>query len=220
MHPSFSEGSCAVDASMMVAINNVGRVEVDTPRMSSDRMMRHELMSDLKCNKCGTIWDGASKAMCPYCLAQQWSSSPNMIKPKHDPAQLPSAYAGFRSTLPHDFRERSDEYYSAIAFGGTALYSNRHRGYCYVFGVTPDLNAGSAIPSGSAMPTQALDAYLVADPFGSNNHIFAEDNKIISVGVINGTLYPLSLCEAEGCDNLHGPDSKFCAKHADPPQAK
>lgn len=174
-------------------------------------------MSILKCNKCGEIWYGTRHRDCPRCLAQGWIQSPTVIRPKHDPRYLPSAYPGFRSTLPGDFPERASEYLEAIAYNGTALYSTKHRSYLYVCGVPQHLNAGSAIPSGSAMPTTAMNAYIVAKPF-DDPHIYAEHEAQILSDISFDNYSQLPLCSLEDCNNLQMPNSKFCKEHSIPTQ--
>lgn len=176
-------------------------------------------MSLLTCNKCGATWEGTGTPTCPNCLAQHWSSVTGMIRPKHDPANLPSASTSFRSVLPGEFAERADEYYRPAAYGGTALFSPRHDKFCYVVGVPSYLTAGSAIPPGSAMPTKPLNAFLVADPFGDNAHIYAEGQAEIEWKINAGKYTLLETCEHEGCSNLQLPGERFCAKHIAPPRA-
>lgn len=177
-------------------------------------------MSELRCRTCGTIWNGERHPVCPNCLAQRWGSTQGMIRAKHDPTKLPSAFPGFRSTLPYDLLERPDDYYRNIANSGTALYSTKHEKYCYVCGVPPSLNAGSAIPSGHVMPTRPLKAYLIADFSGPKAHIFPEDEARIQVHISGGELQLLPSCAMQDCGNLIVPGSKFCAKHSTPPQAE
>ncbi|NLF77123.1 MAG: hypothetical protein GX573_15610 [Chloroflexi bacterium] len=176
-------------------------------------------MSLNKCVNCEAIWEGSGAAICPRCLATHWAATTGMIRDKHDPRLLPSASDSFRSVLPSDFPDRASEYYLPAAYSGTALYSQRHGKYCYVVGVQPYQNAGSAVPPGSAMPTYALDAFLVADPFGGNAHIFAEGQEDIAEKIAQGEYTYLDRCEYEGCDNLQMPGERFCAIHTKPPRA-
>jgi hypothetical protein len=143
-----------------------------------------------------------------------------MISEKHDPTRLPSAHSGFRSVVPNELFEQPITYYQAIAYEGTALYSNKHKGYCYVFGVPPYMAAGSAIPSGSAMPTHALDAYLVADPFGSAPHIYAENVSKIQSYIADGKYELLPACSVEGCNNRQIPGTHYCVIHTKPQEAE
>jgi hypothetical protein len=93
-------------------------------------------------------------------------------------------------------------------------------GYCYVCGVAPHLNAGSAIPPGSAMPTYPLNAFLIADPFGSDPHIYAEDDARTQSYIANGDYEFLPECSVDGCNNRQVPGELFCGKHMNPPIAK
>jgi hypothetical protein len=176
-------------------------------------------MSILTCTKCGATWEGSGTPTCPNCLAQHWSSLTGMIRPKHDSTNLPSASNQFRSVLPAEFANRADEYYRYAAYSGTALYSDKHNKPCYVVGAPAYLPAGSAIPPGSAMPTYPLNAFLVADPYEHNAHIYAEGQAEISAKISQGEYTYLGTCEKENCDNLRLPGEKFCAKHTTPPRA-
>ena len=176
-------------------------------------------MSTLTCKTCGTTWEGSAIPKCPNCLAQSWASSPKMVRPKHDPGLLPSASPSFRSVVPDDFLQRPIDYFQHIAISGTALYSQKHGGYCYVVGMAPHLTAGSAIPPQSAMPTRPMDAFLIAKPFGIDAHIFAEDDAKIQVEISQGGYVWPPTCSEKGCNNLCYPGEQFCAKHLASPQA-
>lgn len=178
-------------------------------------------MSKLRCFTCGTTWDsGELRPMCPNCLAKFWGSSPRMISPKHDPSYLPSASNTYRSVVPNELLEQHEEYFQAIASSGTALWSNKHKGYCYVNGVPPYMTAGSAVPRGSAMPTHALNAFLIADPFGNDRHIYAEDDIKILSYITDGEYEFLPICSVAGCNNRQMPGTILCVKHTNPPKAE
>jgi len=177
-------------------------------------------MSVLTCSNCGARWEASKTPTCPACLAAHWISSPNMITPKHDPRNLPSASSSFRSVVPDDLVRQPDDYYRYAAYSGTALYSPTHNEYSYVVGVPAYLAAGSAIPPSSAMPAYALDAFLVAKPFGPDAHIYAEGQAEVLAKINGGKFKTLNLCIEDGCDNLQLPSKQFCAKHATPPRAR
>jgi hypothetical protein len=143
-----------------------------------------------------------------------------MIIPKHDPRNLPSASTAFRSTLPSDFPAEASEYYNHIAYSGTALYHVTRKEYSYVVGVPVYLNAGSAVPSGSLMPTRPMDSYVVAKAFGDEAHVFADDNSRIESMLSGGTYQRLPTCSSANCDNLCIPGSNYCSKHISPPLAE
>ena len=177
-------------------------------------------MRTLRCTVCGHVWDcNIARPTCPNCLVNYWASVPRMITPEHDSRCLPSASSKFRSVLPGDYPDRQTEYNTYFAHSGTALYSHRHSDVCYVCGSAPSLNAGSAIPVGSAMPVYAFDAFLVAQYYWSKAHVYAEDNSKIQVQLQSGTLTFLPICSVDGCELRSVPGSGFCVLHHDPPLA-
>jgi hypothetical protein len=169
---------------------------------------------------CHGIWEGKRLPKCPICQAEYWSSLPTTITPKHDPRQLPSAYPGFRSTLPSDFPDQSHTYFYSIALSGTALQSPYYDDFCYVAKVPSQLNAGSAVPAGSAMPTHPMDSYVVAKAFAKEAHVYADDDSRIQGMLSSGTYQWLPTCSQKDCENLCVPDTQFCAKHSSPPLAE
>lgn len=178
-------------------------------------------MSDLKCKKCKTVWDGANKPMCPKCLAASWTKLPNMVTSKHDSDALPSAFSKFRSVVPTtDISQRPGEYFGYIAEHGTALYSTRHQDYCMVAHVPTGLHAGSAVPSGSAMPTSALNSYVIACAFGPRPHIYADDESRMQKQLRISGYQSLPICSQSGCDNICVPGDSFCGKHTFPAMAE
>ena len=176
-------------------------------------------MGELTCKKCEAKWDGKRVPTCPNCQASYWNSLPTMIVDKHDPRQLPSASSAFRSTLPSDFPQRANDYYLYFAHSGTALYHQDKNDYCYVAGVPTHLNAGSAVPPGSAMPTRPMDSFVVPKAFGSGAHVYSDDVTRIQGMISDGPYQWLPTCSSENCENLCVPGTQFCAKHTSPPLA-
>lgn len=177
-------------------------------------------MSTLKCNKCRNSWEATERPECPRCREQFWSSLPSMITDKHDPGKLPSADTAFRSTLPSDFLQQSDACYQHVAYSGTALYHTFKKEICYVASVPVHLSAGSAVPSGSAMPTRPMDSYLIAKATSQDAHIFADDDSRIQKMIADGTLQWLPTCSFPECENLSVPGFQVCALHSSPPLAE
>lgn len=116
-------------------------------------------------------------------ILPRYPTANQLIRDKHDPQNLPSAYSGFRSVVSPDAAQRPHDYYNYAVASGTAVYSVHHRSTGLFFRTPPWLQCGSAIPSGSAMPTQAMDGYYVAQAFTQNAHIFAEKESRILAGI-------------------------------------
>ena len=132
------------------------------------------------------LWWIDGKIICADDLEKRWNRC-QMVKPKHDPDNLPSAFSSFRSVVPQDYKSRSADYHDHALNYATALYSTKHSGYCLFAQLPSGYDHGSAIPSGSAMPTRPMDGILIADPFSSGVHIFAEDSSVIKQGINDGT---------------------------------
>lgn len=177
------------------------------------------IMGNLQCKECNYMWDGEQIPTCPSCQASMWNSVTGMLRPKHDPQYLPSAYNRFRSVMASEFREQSQEYYRHISYSGTALWSNIHGKPFYVAGVPSHLHAGSAVYSGNTTPSHALDAYIIADPFGSAAHIYAEKEQKIQDGLVNHKYERLSKCATLNCNNCCVYGYNYCAKHLPKPLA-
>ena len=132
------------------------------------------------------LWWINGRAIYASGLKQHWNRC-QMVNPKHDPDNLPSAYRYFRSVAPQDYKSRSADYHDHILKHATALYSTKHSGYCLFAQLPSGFHYGSAIPSGSAMPTRSMDGLLIAKAFSSRAHIFAEDSPVIQQGINDGT---------------------------------
>lgn len=132
------------------------------------------------------LWWVNGRAIYAGDLEKHWNRC-QMVKPKHDPDNLPSASPGFRSVTPHDYKSRSADYHDLFLNYATALYSTRHSAPCLFVQLPSGYDHGSAIPSGSAMPTRPMDGLLIAKAFSSRAHIFAEDSPVIQQGINDGT---------------------------------
>lgn len=176
-------------------------------------------MSYLTCIACDSIWDAGRSPYCPKCIAGQWATSPNLIKPKHDPSVLPSGYPSFRSVVTEDVVERKPEFLEYTAASGDWYFSEKHKKFC-VF--TPDplgIIPGSGIPKGATMPTHALDGLVLADAT-RDAHLYTADQVAFRQEVRKGQYQPLTRCSASGCINLAIPDEQHCAQHRGSPLGK
>lgn len=167
----------------------------------------------LKCNQCGyTQWDATQTPYCPYCIVFAWESKPNLIKPKHDPGNLPSGSPEFRSVLTDDVIQNKRDFLSFAAVSGDWYYSKRHHKYC-VYSATPlGRCPGSGVPPGNPMPTYAMDGLMVADSV-NDTHLYAVDQVRFTSEVGSGHYQRLPRCAESGCHNLVVPGEGKCAAH-------
>jgi len=176
-------------------------------------------MTNLICRKCGTTWDGQRHNKCPNCEKNYWMSYTGLLKEKHDPRLLPSAHNKFRSVVHPDFIHNREPILDHLANNGTAYFTITHRSKpCKVATMHSGINAGSAIPSGSALPTHSLNSVIIVNT-ESDPHIFAEDENNILKKIQYGIMLPFEPCGVPECNNLRLPNSDFCAKHMSPPLA-
>lgn len=164
------------------------------------------------CQTCGTVWDASRSPYCPKCIASKWDSTPDLIRPKHDPGALPSGYPSFRSVVTDDVVQRRTEFLEYSAASGEWFYSTHHQKYC-VF--TPDpLGSipGSGIPRGDTMPTHALDGLVIADAT-QDAHLFTADQVRFRNDVSAGLYQPLPYCCEPGCHRRAVPGEQLCVVH-------
>lgn len=178
-------------------------------------------MTHVRCLKCAGIWDAAAQPVCPPCLTADLLSDPDLLRGKHDPANLPSSQRGYRSVVSFEFVQNPPEFLGYACSSGH-WYTNlepQHSGKPFLFNSGPYSSfPGSGIPDRTPMPTRGLDGLLIADPL-RDPHVYADDPARISAGEARGSFVRISTCAAPACPNLAYPTESFCVTHRSPPLA-
>jgi hypothetical protein len=172
-------------------------------------------MSIARCKKCGIAWDAALQPDCPQCLPDRWMRTPGFLRKKHDPRSLSSPYSRDRSIMSSEYMGGSPDFLSHAASQGTACYSPRHHDYCYLASSPGSAVAGSVVPAGGTVATQAFHGVVVAQPWGSA-HIYTEDLTKMQQEYAAGRYIPLPRCAVGGCSKLAIPEDGRCVVHTSP----
>lgn len=175
-------------------------------------------MSLVRCCCCDTYWRAESSPECPNCIAERWLADPSFLRQKHDPAALPYAVGSYRSVASHEVANNLPAYVHRLAQAGEWYWSPTHgRKVCVLYRQELPV-PGSAVPPWEPMPSQALDAALIADASGSA-HYYAESSAFFDGRKDKGDFVPLGICSVHGCDNLAACGEQRCVVHLRPPRA-
>jgi hypothetical protein len=154
---------------------------------------------------------GPLAPVCPRCIAEQWAGCPNLIKPKHDPAVLPSGDPKFRSVVTEEVVQRKAEFLEYTATSGDWYFSHQHKKCVFCpdpLGVVP----GSGVPANLPWATFAMDGLVVADAT-QGAHLYTAEQVRFRNDVRKRLFEPLPRCDEAGCHNLVVPGEKKCALH-------
>jgi hypothetical protein len=172
-------------------------------------------MSKSTCKRCDTSWNAATTPCCPHCLVETWLATEHFIRPKHDPAELPSRSERYRSVLTQDFVAQRRSYLEHAATHGTWYYDTFYEMYVHFTPNPLGRAPGVGIPPGKTMPEHALDSLLIVEAnSASEAHAFAVEAARHASQVRAGEFEALARCPAPDCGNLGVPGSSQCVNHA------
>jgi hypothetical protein len=166
----------------------------------------------ITCSNCKSPYEGSRYPSCPLCLSKQWESTPDFIRPKHDPAYLPSGSKKFRSVLTPDFVANKNEFLEYAAASGEWFYSVEDKKFCHFTPTPLSQIPGSGQLKFELQPSFAMSGLLIADA-SAKAHAFAEDITKFQQQVSAGDYQKIPMCSSLGCDNLCVPGKTKCLIH-------
>jgi hypothetical protein len=169
-------------------------------------------MSNVTCKQCGTTWDATLRSECPQCLRDAWMNTPDFLRRKHDPQSLSSPYPRDRSIVSSEYIQGSAAFLGHAAQEGTACYSVRHRGYCYLADSPGGAVCGSAVPASGTIAAHPHHGIIIAGT-AKRAHIYTEDPAKMWAEFAAGSYIPQPQCEVVGCSNLAIPGDSKCVIH-------
>ena len=169
-------------------------------------------MAKLTCGKCGNIWDGRIYPICPKCIVQVCETTPNFIRPKHDPRNLPNYFSDYRSVVTYDFITNQPQYINEIVYSGEFYYDTHYGNFTSFIHQPLGMTSGSGIPPNYPWPTHPLDSQKVVNVNGYP-HVYAVDFTDVQHEIAIGRLIPPRHCDVKGCDNLAIPGTTKCSRH-------
>ena len=171
-------------------------------------------MSEIICSTCGAGFDGTRQAWCPPCLAQRWSATPNLMRPKHDPGASAESLPGYRSILTPRAKTDLAEILADAAARGRWFWDRDYAMWVHVTERPLGRVPGVGIPAGREEADHALDCLFIAEADSNREaHVFAADTERHEAQIRAGVFEPLGLCESPGCENLRRPALRSCELH-------
>jgi len=124
-------------------------------------------------------------------LISQWLTEP-LLTPKHDPGNLRSVCAGYRTVLSASMAQQLTVFLQTGQFR-LSLYENtdpnQSKDYYVIEPQTPDFSVpASGVPRCSPYPTTDCDRLVVVSGDKQGWHIFGEDSVVIFHGQKAGHL--------------------------------
>jgi hypothetical protein len=171
-------------------------------------------MSEIQCSACGLSFDGRSLAWCPACLAARWLATPELVRPKHDPAAATSRLDTYRSLVTPRLKSDLREVLRDAAVRGRWFLDRDYRMWVHVTSRPLGRAPGVGVPAGSTEPEHALDCLFIAEADSADHaHVFAADGERHEAQVRARLFEPLGVCSSSGCENLRSPGRADCDAH-------
>jgi hypothetical protein len=174
-------------------------------------------MGILECSECRASFDAARTPTCPRCLAEHWLACETLVRPKHDPRQLPLRWESYRSVLSPSLVADPRPHLEDAALRGSWFFDTHYEMIVHFTHEPLGRSPGSGIPEGQSMPAHALDSLLIAEADSMlEAHAFATSKKQFDAQILAGEFVPLPECGEPGCLHICRPGSNRCIVHSSP----
>lgn len=123
----------------------------------------------------------------------QAASAGTLMTPKHNPDNLGTSYASFRTVLSHELANNLSSFINFGNFSVKRYEHTKHPNSPDYYEITPNSDSGFTVPS-SGVTANSLFASTTVDKIiaisGQTNgwHLFGEDSSVIRSKIRNGDL--------------------------------
>lgn len=116
-----------------------------------------------------------------------------LMTPKHDPFNLSTTYASYRTVLTHELAPNLESFIKSGQFSVNEYENTLSPNTPLYFEIIPSAESGFSIPASgvtanSMFGSSVVDRLIVVSGKTTGWHIFGEDNHVLNTKIRNGDL--------------------------------